>query len=124
MMSMFHEGESRGGQFQKLNDRLPKPNGGLHSHSAMERELPHWGQQTSPVADCFIHSPIAGANLAASSASANVLKYARQSGQVRPSQTGPKAHSLKCLPILGSTPFVRSSQYTRSSSSRTNKSGN
>jgi hypothetical protein len=50
-ISIFQDGLSSGGQFQNVNDKLPNPKGGLQTHSVIEGELPHRGQQSNPALD-------------------------------------------------------------------------
>src|SRR5437667_11381005 len=87
-ISIFHEDESSGGQFQNRNDRLPKLSGGLHSHWAIGRVFLQWGHGTTPSPDRSIHSPTALA-IEAPNASSNVSIFALHEVHVNPSQTSP-----------------------------------
>src|SRR5579863_845517 len=101
-MSIFHEGESRGGQFQKMKDKLPKPREGLQRHSVIERVCQQLGQCSRAEPDWSSHSPIAFAMSVANGSPIGSISEPHE-GQLSPSQTSPSAHSLNPLPICGST---------------------
>ena len=89
-MSIRHARESKGGQFQKTTEKLPKPKGGWQRQSVTGTSPWHDGQGTKAGPDCSIHWPIASESTSARSSLSGSNSWL-QRGHEYPSHDGPYA---------------------------------